>query len=166
MKDFRRISVYFDKDFNLIGVPSTIIKKLNVFIDITSIICLNSPYCDEELESFLKKVIELCFSQSVKECPKKSALQIFRGVKSHAASIKGLGLVSIGWNKNEGYTITPTWRNTKLKNAFLHLDNKSLQVSNSYCDNELAKMFRRVLELSTIEPMSEAPESFPDFQLK
>ena len=157
MNDFKIISVYFDKEFNLIGVPSTIIKKWNIVTDIDRILCLKSPYCDEELESFIKKVFDLCFSQSVKEPPKESALQKFRGVKSYTASIKGLGLVGITWLKNKGYTLAPTWRSTKHKNAFLHMDNKSMQVSYDYCDNELAEMFRRSLDLSIIEPMSEAP---------
>ena len=155
---FKSISVYFDKDSNLIGVPSTEIKKWNALVDIDAIVNLTFPYSDDELEQFLENVFDLCYSLTPKELPKQSALQNYLEVKSYSASVKGLGLVSIKWIDKQGYTITPTWQNAKMKNAFGHLEDRAIGISDRYVKGELARSFRSVMNLSPIGSMNQKPE--------
>jgi len=155
---FKNISVYFDVNQNLIGVPSTIIKKWNALADIDNIVSLKSPYSDDELEQFLESVFNLCYSYTPTDLPKQSALQKYLGVKSYSASVKELGLVSITWLDKQGFTITPTWQNAKMKNAFNHLVDKAINIANCPIKGELAKTLRSVMKLSPIGPMSIEPE--------
>lgn len=158
MHDFKSIGVYFDKDGNLIGIPSTIVEKWNSLVDIDGIIRLNTPYSDEELESFLKTVFDRCYSQTLEELPKPSALQRFLGVKSYTASIKGLGFVNLRWLKSEGYKVTPTWRNARQKSSFDHMDEKTIQIANGFLCGELANALKQAMKLSPIGPMNTRPE--------
>ena len=93
-------------------------------------------------------MLDLCCSQTLKEFPKKS-------------EVKKLGLISLRWVETEGYIIIPTWQNVKIKNAFDHMEDKSIKVSNKYSDYELAVKFREVIKLSPIGPMSKRPEEEP-----
>lgn len=155
---FKSISVYFDGDYNLIGVPSTEIKKWNALVGIDKIKELNAPYSDAELEQFLKEVFDLCYSYTPDDLPKLPALQKYLGAKSYSASVKKLGLVALTWLNRRGYEIVPTWQNTKLKNAFNHIEEKAINIATGYVEGELAKSFRVALELSPIGPMNNKPE--------
>ncbi len=155
---FKSISVYFDRDYNLIGVPSAELKKWNVIVDIDKIQSLNAPYDDDELERFLKAVFDLCNSDKPKDFSKIPALQKYLGAKSYSASVKKLGLVSLNWLNKRGYEIVPTWQNAKIKNAFNHLEEKTIKIATDYTDGELAKSFRIALELSPIGPMKNKPD--------
>ena len=154
---FKSISVYFDDTYNLIGVPSAIVKKWNALVDIDNIVSLKTPYNDYELEQFLENVFSLCYSYTPDELSKQSALQKYLGVKSYSASVKKFGLVSLQWFKEQGYVIAPMWQNAKLKNAFHQLENKTLNVVNQYKDGELAKSFRNVMRSSPIGPLNQKP---------
>jgi hypothetical protein len=158
MHDFKSIGVYFDEDGNLIGVPSSIVKKWNALVDIDGIVRLSIPYGDGELESFLKTVFDECYSQTLKELPKQSALQRYLGVKSYTASIEGLGFVSLRWLKSEGYKVTPTWQNARQKSSFDHMDDKTIQVANGFLSGELANALRKAMKLSPIGPLNTRPE--------
>ena len=158
MHDFKNIGVYFDKNKNLIGVPSTIVKKWNALVDIDDIIRLNAPYNSEELEVFLLKVMDKCFAQKLSELPKQPALQRFLGEKSYSASIKNLGLISLKWMKSEGYKVTPTWKNARQKNSYDHMDDKAIHVANDFSGGELAKALIEALLLSPIEPLGTRPK--------
>ena len=119
---------------------------------------LKSPYSDDELEKFLETVFDLCYSITPKELPKQSALQKYVGAKSYSASVKGFGLVYLKWINKQGYTITPTCKNAKQKNSFIHLESKSVEIDDRYVKGELAMNFRRIMELSSIGSMNQKTE--------
>lgn len=155
---FKSISVYFDDSGDLLGVPSTEIKKWNALVDIEKIINLKAPYNDEELEKFLESVFDLCYSVTPDELPRQSALQKYLGAKTYSASVKGRGLVALKWLDKQGYEIIPTWQNAKLKNAFNHLEDKAIFIPSDYAKGELARSFRSAMEMSLIGPINSIPK--------
>jgi hypothetical protein len=110
------------------------------------------------LERFLKAVFDLCNSDTPKDFSKIPALQKYLGVKNYSTSVKKLGMVSLSWLNKQGYEIVPTWQNAKLKNAFNHLEEKTIKIATDYTEGELAKSFRIALEQSPIGPMKNKPE--------
>jgi hypothetical protein len=145
------ISVYFNADGNLIGIPTTQDKKYKAIVDIDEILTLTAPYSDVRLERFIHSVFELCFSVTPEDIPKCVPLQKHLGVKGHSAAVKGLGRVALLWTVGEGYTITPTRKSAELKNAFVNIDDKAYKVDANYVDGELAKALRHTMLLSSIE---------------
>ena len=158
MHDFKSIAVYFDKNGNLIGIPSTLIEKWNILANIDDIVRLYAPYCDEEIESFLKMVFDKCYSQTLTELPKQSVLRKLLGTKSDKAAVKELGLVGLRWLKSEGYMVTPTWSNARVKSAFAYMEDKTIRVSTTFLDGELANAFKEAMDISPIGPLYAKPE--------
>ncbi|MDR1688948.1 MAG: hypothetical protein LBS21_10115 [Clostridiales bacterium] len=155
---FKYISIYFDEKEDLIGVPSTKIKKWNALADIDKILNLKAPYSDDQFERFIKDVYNLCYTYTPHELPKQSALQKYLGVKTHSASVKGRGLVALKWLDKQGYEIIPTWKDAKLKNAFVFLEDRSLTVPIDYKEGELARRLRSVMSMSPIGSMNWKPK--------
>ena len=58
-RDFYTISVYVDKDENLIGIPCGESDKYGI-ADIDTVLLLKAPYKAEEVEDFIEKVFDAC----------------------------------------------------------------------------------------------------------
>ena len=58
-REFYTISVYVDKDENLIGIPCGESDKYGI-ADIDVVLLLKAPYSDKAIESFIEKVINAC----------------------------------------------------------------------------------------------------------
>jgi len=155
--NFKSISIYFDKLNNLLGVPSTIVKKWNALVDIDKITNLIFPYTIEDVELFLKNTFCLCYAYELENLPKISAIQNYRGAKSYSTTVKNLGMVSLSWLDGQGYKVIPTWQNARQKNAFVHLESKTTYVSEHYEKCELAVNLFKAINLSPIGPIYSEP---------
>ena len=155
--EFRSISVYFNESNLLIGIPSTLTVKFDALVGIDSITNIQYPYTNDQLEDFILGVLNRCYTIYLEDIPKVSAIQQFTGTKSYKSSVKNLGLVSAHWLENEGYTITPTWQNAKMRNAFHDIEDKAIKLPEDYKPGELAMAFRKAMEMSPIGPQMSAP---------
>ena len=159
--DYKHISIYFDRNKNLIGVPTSMYKKWQSPILSYPIIELNCDYNDDVMEKFIKRVFNACYSHEVtdKEAhSKQTSLSDFLKVKSYKASVKNLGLISVDWVANRGYLITPTWQNINMKCAFDFIQEKKIMVPTEYKPGELAIAIRKAMELSPVGPQKCKPE--------
>lgn len=166
---WKSISVFVDRDYNLYGEPNSEDTAHQMTVAIEPITKLCYPYTDEQLESFLKTVFDQCFSYYVEreKLSKKTPYSqpeyitpIIKFMKAHSwkAAVKDLGLINIYWNKNTGYQISITWQNAKSKNSFDYLESdKDIIVQNGYNDKELAKAFRKAIDIVAIGPFDNNP---------
>ena len=60
-KDFATISVYVDKDENLIGIPCGESEKYGI-ADIDTLMLLKAPYAASQVENFIVQVFGACYS--------------------------------------------------------------------------------------------------------
>lgn len=158
---FKDIGIYIDINKKLIGVPRTNDKKWNATVDIDPIITLEPPYTSKDINIFLEKVFSLCHNQIVEDCTDKkriSPIQNYMKVKSWKSAVKELGLISLNWIKNEGYTISMTWQNAKTRNSFNHLGwEYDIKVPENYKDEELGEAFMKALDKVVIGPQEKNP---------
>ena len=154
MHDYKELAIYFNSDKRVIGVPcgeSEIygISSLDIFF------ALEPNYSDDELEAFINKVFDACFSKkssinlSAQPMP-QTAIQKYTGAKSYVAAVKGYSYVDITWIKDDGYTFTPTEIDKKYKGAFIFIEDKAIKVPTTHEKGALAKAFRQAMEI-TIE---------------
>ncbi len=61
-REFYTISVYVDKDENLIGIPCGESEKYGI-ADIDTVLLLKAPYSAVEVEKFIEKVIGACYTK-------------------------------------------------------------------------------------------------------
>ena len=60
--DFSTISLYVDKDENLIGIPCGESEKYGI-ADIDTVFLLKAPYSTKQAEDFIEKVFDACFTK-------------------------------------------------------------------------------------------------------
>jgi len=142
--DYKYITVYIDTDGLLLGVPCGKSKKYDI-AGLDLIFTLKPPYNDDELESFLQMILDKCYSEPCKDDTITSIEKHYR-VKGYGKATKNLKMILVQWLKKEGYSVTPT-RNSG-KSCFLHLEDKIGRVETKYNCGDMAKAFRKALELA------------------
>lgn len=60
--NFSTISVYVDENENLIGIPCGESEKYGI-ADIDTVLLLKAPYSPKQVEEFIEKVFDACFSK-------------------------------------------------------------------------------------------------------
>lgn len=170
---WKSINIFVDRDYNIYGVPQSEDTTHQMTVSIEPVTKLEYPYSDEQLEEFFKTVFDFCFSYYVehdtlvntRNNPHKnrSVIQNYMKARSWKAAVKDLGLINILWWKSGeycGYHVMRTWQNAKMKNAFSFGyigSNEDVIVPTDYQDYELAKAFRKVLDVLAIGPCDKNP---------
>ena len=154
MYDFKYISIYYDTNNKMIGVPcgkkpndnNYGIRELDIYFE------FELTTNDDELETFLIKVFYACYSK-VSANNEPTALQKYTGKKGYAAAAKGFQHMSIDWSEGKGYTFHPMQVDKKHKGAFTSIKGKlSINVTkhNKHIPLEkgaLALAFRKAKEI-------------------
>ncbi|MBQ3501208.1 MAG: hypothetical protein IJA70_07280 [Oscillospiraceae bacterium] len=170
---WKSINIFVDRDYNLYGVPQSEDTTHQITVSIEPVTKLEYPYSDEQLEEFFKTVFGFCFSYYVEQDTlvntrnnphkNRSPIQNYMKALSWKAAVKDLGLINILWWKSGeycGYHVMRTWQNAKMKNAFSFGyigSNEDVIVPTDYQDYELAKAFRKVLDVLAIGPCDKNP---------
>jgi hypothetical protein len=157
MHKYKVVSVYFDKTQKLIGVPCGECERYG-YQELDIFFVLEPIYTDDELETFLMKVFDECFSKDLSidltaRSRSQCAMQKYTGAKSGNAAVKGYQLMHIDWIKDEyGYTFRPMMVDKKHKGAFTAIKGIVIKVSqhNKFVPIEkgaLAIAFRKTMEI-------------------
>lgn len=158
---FKNINIYIDKTKKLIGVPCTNDKKWNATVGIDPIITLEPPYTNKEVNVFLNEVFSLCHNKIVEDCTDKtikSPIQIYMKARSWKAAVKELGLINLNWIKDEGYTISIYWQNSREKNSFDGIGwEYDIKIPENYKNEELGEAFLKALDKVAIGPQEKNP---------
>ena len=140
MVNYKYISIYFDKNRKLIGVPcgndpkfgEYHVAELDIFFD------LEPDYSDEILEKFIADVFDACFSKEISYDldettgrPKPiTALQKYTGKKGYTAASKSFQSISITWlNEEYRYEIRPLQKDKKHRGAFTSIKGLTINVA-------------------------------------
>ena len=90
---------------------------------------------------------------------KITILQKYLGVRSHNAAVKRRGMVAVRWSKPTGYTVTPTRKNARFRNAFNHIEGKTNFTPVAFRRGDLAAAFLTAMQLAPIEALENPPMS-------
>lgn len=105
--DFSTISLYVDKDENLIGIPCGESEKYGV-ADIDTVMLLKTPYSAKQTEEFIDKIFDACFSKKHNDESNVSTIEKYTKKKGFVNATADLTLISIVKTK-EAYSIMPTF---------------------------------------------------------
>lgn len=106
-KDFYTISLYVDKDDTLIGIPCGESEKYGI-ADIDTVLVLKAPYKPEEVEEFVEKVFDACYTKKHNDANPVSTIERYTKKKGFVEATSDLTLISIV--KTPGaYSIMPTF---------------------------------------------------------
>jgi hypothetical protein len=152
MYDFSYISLYFNSNGKLIGVPcgnNSNIKYSIALLDVFFV--LEHGYSDDELEAFIAKVLDACYSK-VYEDSEPTAIQKYTKAKNYISAVKGYQYMTIERLKDKGYTVSPWQVCKKYKGSFIPIKGISIKVSphNKSSPIEkgaLALAFRKAMEI-------------------
>jgi len=165
---WKSINIFVDRDYNLYGIPQSEDTTHQMAVSIEPVTKLEYPYSDEQLEEFFKTVFGFCFSYYVehdtlvntRNNPQKnrSPIEKYMKARSWKAAVKDLGLINISWYKKDGYRVSIYWQDAKMKNAFCGIGwEKDIIVPTDYQNCELAKAFRKHLDILAIGPFEKNP---------
>lgn len=123
--DFKNVTVYIDKSEDILIVPCGIWPAHNITAEISNIVELKHPYTLEQLQFALEEGLQLCYSQNVdSDFPKVTSLEKYLNVKGYKKAIKNKKVVSLFWNKEDGYQVTPTTYADK--KGFVHQEENTI----------------------------------------
>lgn len=132
-REFYTISVYVDKDDTLIGIPCGESEQYGI-ADIDTVLILKAPYTAKEVEAFIEKVINACYTKKHNDNSPVSTIERYTKKKGFVEATADLTLISIVKTANT-YSIMPTFNDWE--KGPLCIDDDERIVQNPYNEGEL-----------------------------
>lgn len=158
---FKNIKIFVDENKKLIGIPSTVDNKWKMDIEIEPAKILSPPYSVVDVEIFINEIFSLCHNRIIEDYTVEKGVPIIQKYtksKSWKGAVKKLGLIYLNWTKDEGYTISLTWQNSKARNAFDFISSKyNIKIPENYKNEELGEAFLKALDKVAIGPQEKNP---------
>ena len=134
-KEFYTISVYVDKDENLIGIPCGESDKYGI-ADIDTVMLLKAPYTDKALENYINKVLDACYTKKhndkgIEELPQDYSLFI--------EATKEYTMISIVKTK-AAYSLMPAFHDPEKGPIVIDEDERIVPIK--YNEGELSEHIR------------------------
>ena len=126
-KEFYTISVYVDKDENLIGIPCGESDKYGI-ADIDTVLLLKAPYTDKQIESYIEKVISACYTKK-------------QGFVNATADFSMISIVKTKVN----YSLMPTFNDPEKGPLAIDDDERILPLN--YKAGELAEIIKDFIQI-------------------
>lgn len=141
------VNIYFDKNKNLIVIPTGESENYGrAIMELDIVYQLNIPYSDEQLVRILKESLSKCFSEKPFNDIKQSALERYLNINGYSRAVKGLNLVVLGWDDEQGYYVTPT--NKIPKQGFVSIEDKIISLGMNLDDQILAKAMKEAFRIA------------------
>ena len=132
-REFYTISVYVDKDENLIGIPCGESEQYGI-ADIDTVLLLKAPYTAKEAEDFIEKVFDACFTKKHNDENPVSTIERYTKKKGFVEATSELTLISLVKAQNT-YSIMPTFNDWE--KGPLCIDDDERIIANPYKEGEL-----------------------------
>lgn len=132
-RDFYTISVYVDKDDTLIGIPCGESAQYGI-ADIDTVLLLKAPYSAKEVENFIEKVFDACYTKKHNDDSPVSTIERYTKKKGFVAATADLTLISLVKTGNT-YSIMPTFND--YEKGPLCIDDDERIIANPYKEGEL-----------------------------
>jgi hypothetical protein len=142
-KEFYTISVYIDKDDNMIGIPCGESDKYGI-ADIDKVVLLKPPYSDTQIEKFVEEVISYCYSKKHNDASPLSTIEKYTKKKGFVNATADLTLISIVKTKTN-YSLMPTFND--YEKGPLVIDDDERILMNPYQKGELAEVMKDFIQV-------------------
>ncbi len=142
-KDFYTISVYVDKEENMIGIPCGESDEYGI-ADIDKVVLLNAPYTDKQIESFVEEVISYCYTKKHNDSSPVSTIEKYTKKKGFVNATSDLTLISIVKTKTN-YSLMPTFND--YEKGPLAIDDDERILMNPYKEGELAEVIKDFIQV-------------------
>ena len=142
-REFYTISVYVDKDENLIGIPCGDSEKYGI-ADIDTVLLLNAPYTDKALEGFVEKVINACYTKKHNDDSPVSTIERYTKKSGFVNATADFELISIVKTKTN-YSLMPTFNDYEKGPLAIDDDERILYLN--YNEGEMAEIIREFIEV-------------------
>ena len=140
-REFYTISVYVDKDENLIGIPCGDSEKYGI-ADIDTVLLLNAPYTDKALESFVEKVINACYTKKHNDDSPVSTIERYTKKSGFVNATADFELISIVKTQTN-YSLMPTFNDYEKGPLAIDDDERILYLN--YNEGEMAEIIREFI---------------------
>ena len=142
-REFYTISVYVDENENLIGIPCGESDKYGI-ADIDTVMLLNAPYSDRQLESYIEKVLNSCYTKKHNDEIETSTIERYTKKKGFVNATADYTLISIV-KMQSGYSLMPTFND--YERGPLAIDDDERVLPPNYREGELAEIIRGYIEV-------------------
>ncbi|MCH5320361.1 MAG: hypothetical protein J1E36_01260 [Eubacterium sp.] len=142
-KEFYTISVYVDKDENMIGIPCGESDAYGI-ADIDKVVLLNAPYTDKQIESFIEEVISYCYTKKHNDASPVSTIEKYTKKKGFVNATADFTLLSIVKTKTN-YSLMPTFND--YEKGPLAIDDDERILMNPYKEGELAEVIKDFIQV-------------------
>lgn len=132
-REFYTISLYVDKDDTLIGIPCGESEKFGI-ADIDTVLLLKAPYSAKEVEDYIEKVFDACYTKKHNDDSPVSTIERYTKKKGFVAATADLTLISLVKTGNT-YSIMPTFND--FEKGPLCIDDDERIIANPYKEGEL-----------------------------
>lgn len=141
--DFYTISVYVDKDENLIGIPCGESEKYGI-ADIDTIMLLKAPYTDKALESYIEKVLNACYTKKHNDKVNTSTIERYTKKNGFVNATADYTMISIVKTK-VNYSLMPTFND--FEKGPLAIDDDEHILPLNYSEGDMAEVIRGFIEI-------------------
>lgn len=140
-REFYTISIYVDENESLIGIPCGESEKYGI-ADIDTVLVLKAPYSAAEVEAFIEKVFDACYTKKHNDNSDVSTIEKYTKKKGFVNATADLTLISLVKTKNT-YSIMPTFND--YERGPLCIDDDERIVKNPYDKGELYEQINDIL---------------------
>lgn len=141
--DFQTISVYVDKDENLIGIPCGESDKYGI-ADIDTVLLLKAPYTDKALESYIEKVLDACYTKKHNDKVPTSTIERYTKKTGFVEATADFTMISIVKTKTN-YSLMPTFND--YERGPLAIDDDEHILPLNYQEGDMAEVIRGYIEI-------------------
>lgn len=141
--DFQTISIYVDKDETLIGIPCGESDKYGI-ADIDTIMLLKAPYTDKQIENYVNKVLNACFTKKHNDKEPRSTIERYTGKSSFVEATSQFTMISIVKTK-ASYSLMAAFNDPE--KGPLVIDEDERIVPLKYNDGDLAEHVRDFIQV-------------------
>lgn len=144
---YKDVLIYADPNDNLIILPTGDSPKRGVTVGLDLVFQILSPYSDVELENVIYQTLDLCFSMIPNDDDKSTPIEKFLKIKEYSKAVKGRRFISLSWNVDEGYIITPTKKVPR--QGYCFIEDRAIRLGMNPNEGEIARAIREAMKLST-----------------
>ncbi|WP_178667500.1 hypothetical protein [uncultured Eubacterium sp.] len=142
-REFYTISVYVDKDENLIGIPCGDSDKYGI-ADIDTVMLLKAPYTDSALENYINKVLDACYTKKHNDNVETSTIERYTKKKGFVNATKDFTMISIVKTRTN-YSLMPTFNDYEKGPLAIDDDEHILLLNHN--PGEMAEVIRGFIEV-------------------
>lgn len=142
-REFYTISVYVDKDENLIGIPCGDSDKYGI-ADIDTVMLLKAPYTDSALENYINNVLDACYTKKHNDNVETSTIERYTKKKGFVNATKDFTMISIVKTRTN-YSLMPTFNDYEKGPLAIDDDEHILLLNHN--PGEMAEVIRGFIEV-------------------